>query len=330
MSETIDQTEVSNVAEPTPLNEILGGGAADVPASSPESDFGAGDIIDGRTVPLNALKKERERRKRMDARVRELEEEISRYNDQKWGVDEAWEAEQAADGANDDPQHSAWLKSYNKNLADFTTKHGKDRVAAIDAALPRLTPEQKNDVARIAGTSQNPIEDIQAYIEQAGMLDPAFKPLSLRDVLAGKQQPKPGENQANARTAALDQREQAIAAAERRTVYNASKTEFVSEHGKGKLLELDAVLVDFMQSGHPAAQQVAHIIGAHPDPVGIAAEMMAQAGLWSPAPAQQEQPRPVFPSNFANVRNVGVRGGPMWSGPTPLKDIFNRSRPAAQ
>jgi UDP-N-acetylglucosamine:LPS N-acetylglucosamine transferase len=32
------------------------------------------------------------------------------------------------------------------------------------------------------------------------------------------------------------------------------------------------------------------------------------------------------PSNLAGARNVGARGGPAWSGPASLNDIFDRSR----
>lgn len=43
---------------------------------------------------------------------------------------------------------------------------------------------------------------------------------------------------------------------------------------------------------------------------------------------QQEKPAQVLPSNLAGARNVGSRSGPAWSGPTPITDIFNRTRPA--
>jgi hypothetical protein len=40
----------------------------------------------------------------------------------------------------------------------------------------------------------------------------------------------------------------------------------------------------------------------------------------------QQRPAPVMPSNLASVRNVGVRNGPAWGGPSPLQDIFARKR----
>lgn len=39
---------------------------------------------------------------------------------------------------------------------------------------------------------------------------------------------------------------------------------------------------------------------------------------------QVQQRQPVMPSNLAGARNVGVRSGPAWAGPTPMTDIFKR------
>jgi hypothetical protein len=45
------------------------------------------------------------------------------------------------------------------------------------------------------------------------------------------------------------------------------------------------------------------------------------------APQAQHRPQAqTLPSNFAAARNVGVRNGPTWSGPTTIADIFNRKR----
>lgn len=54
----------------------------------------------------------------------------------------------------------------------------------------------------------------------------------------------------------------------------------------------------------------------------LKAELLAELqGGNAPAPASAA---PVMPSNFAAARNVGNRGGPAWSGPQPLSDIFKR------
>ncbi len=54
----------------------------------------------------------------------------------------------------------------------------------------------------------------------------------------------------------------------------------------------------------------------------LKAELLAEwQGGNAPAPASAA---PVMPSNFAAARNVGNRGGPAWSGPQPLSDIFKR------
>ncbi len=50
----------------------------------------------------------------------------------------------------------------------------------------------------------------------------------------------------------------------------------------------------------------------------------ASGGAPATPPASTVQPS-VMPSNFAAARNVGVRSGPAWSGPAPIKDIFERA-----
>src|SRR6478735_5350906 len=81
----IDQTEADSVTAPTPLESILDGGVADVPASPQESEASSEDSGD-EMVPLAALKRVRERHKRDAARVRELEQEIEKYNLEKWDL----------------------------------------------------------------------------------------------------------------------------------------------------------------------------------------------------------------------------------------------------
>jgi len=57
----------------------------------------------------------------------------------------------------------------------------------------------------------------------------------------------------------------------------------------------------------------------------LEAEILAKHGLTAEGgAAQQQQPKPVMPSNLAGARNVGTRSGPAWSGPPSLEDIFDR------
>lgn len=325
MSEAI--AEVS-AAEQTPLDTVLGSDAADVPVSSQEADSHVD--TDGPQVPLVALRRERERRQKMDARVQELEQEIERYNDQKFGLDsdQGFGGEQPAEQQPDD----AFGREYTASLTDFTAKHGKDRVAAIDATLGRLNPQQYealgHELQRINPSPKDLADTATTILVQAGLLDPAFKPLSIGDVLAGEQPEKAVDtSQIDQRLAALDQREKAMAAAEGRTKFIASRSEFVSEHGRAKFNELDAASMQLVQSGHPVAAQYAEAIKTSPDPVGTAAQLLSEWGLWSPG--QPQQPQPVFPTNIAAARNVGGRKGPAWTGPTPIGDIFDRTRPDA-
>lgn len=71
------------------------------------------------------------------------------------------------------------------------------------------------------------------------------------------------------------------------------------------------------------------------DPVAyrerIKAEALAElnGGQQQQQPVQQQQvqrQQTVMPSNLAGARGTGSRSGPEWSGPTPLKDIFDRAR----
>jgi hypothetical protein len=61
----------------------------------------------------------------------------------------------------------------------------------------------------------------------------------------------------------------------------------------------------------------------------LKAEILAelQSDVSSRAPAQQQpaaaRTPAAMPSNFATGRNVGARSGPSWSGPQPLKEIFD-------
>lgn len=93
-----------------------------------------------------------------------------------------------------------------------------------------------------------------------------------------------------------------------------------------------------MRSRHPfnaivdwhKKRQVADEIGNDPAAYRekLKAELLAEMQA-KPADAAPATPStPVMPSNLAGQRNVGARSGPAWSGPTPLNDIFDRSRPA--
>jgi len=57
----------------------------------------------------------------------------------------------------------------------------------------------------------------------------------------------------------------------------------------------------------------------------ILAELQGQSPHAAPPPnGQAAMPHAVMPSNLADARNAGVRHGPAWAGPPPLKDIFHK------
>lgn len=90
-----------------------------------------------------------------------------------------------------------------------------------------------------------------------------------------------------------------------------------------------------MQSGDPwgelvrwhKREQLAAEIGNDPDAykAKVKQELLAELQQQQGKPAAGN-PAPVMPSNLATARNVGARSGPAWAGPTPLADIFDRSR----
>jgi hypothetical protein len=73
-----------------------------------------------------------------------------------------------------------------------------------------------------------------------------------------------------------------------------------------------------------ARQQAQQEIGD--DPAAFKEKLRAQIleELKAEQPAAPTGNGAVMPSNLANARNVGVRSGPAWGGPTPLNDIFKR------
>jgi hypothetical protein len=322
MTET-EHTEVGG-ADVTPLDAILGSGSEPgVTASGdlPSQDAGPDDTDSGDDmVPLGVLKRVRERQKKDAARVKALEEEIQKYNDERWGFEEETSQQQSA--LNTDPDMDRVVAAYEKSYANFVKEQGPERVAEIDAALNRLNAEQRAHVSSLVGTGD--VRQVVEYIHQQGLL---FKPTSIQDALSGKgEQPPAATSHVDA---GLTEREQAIINAERRTEFNACRVEFVSQYGKAKYDELDAACDAFMASGHPESEQFAKILKESSDPISAAAVMLNNVGYWSPAQQQQQQyhrPAPVMPSNFVAARSVGHRAGPAYAGPTPLNDIFARAR----
>jgi hypothetical protein len=314
-----NQTDTGTEITPSPLDTILDTNAADVPARDREEGLGGGDAPH---VPLVALKRERERRQKADRQVEELRAELDRFDNAKWGFDEpAAEQQPAGDDSVKDP----FVQNYDRSLGRFTLVHGKDVVAKVDAGLNRLNVEQRQHVMNLTGRHPDPVAAIHAYVEQLGLLD--FKGTPIEDVLASKdkqQQPQFDTSQLVRHIEQLNQYGQAIATAEKRANFAASKADFVAEHGKGAYNEIDRLSIELVQSGHPVGQQFYQAVLSSSDPVTTAAQFLAELGVWQQQNPRQQAPQQqmTFPSNLANRRNVGQRHGPSFSGPTPLNDIF--------
>src|SRR5262245_58568220 len=126
-------TEGSPVA--APLDAILERNTPDRVAPEPSQESAAQPEItrdDEPQVSLLALHRERERRQKMDARVKELEEELQRYNEQKWGLEQ--QQPTSPNGQVDEAKQKeldAQAFSYNQSFANFVGKHGAAKVEAI-------------------------------------------------------------------------------------------------------------------------------------------------------------------------------------------------------
>jgi hypothetical protein len=330
MSEEI--TSVAEVGGSTPLDAILGRGSAGLLTENPSQEsvsdqpqaepvYDADD--DGPQVSRLALHRERERRQKMDQRVRELEEEIQRFHEAKWGTEEQQPQAEASQVATHDQDNERRAFEYNQSYANFLAKHGKAKVEAIDAAVNSLPAPQKAHVLALATQGNgDPVERVFQYVQQLGVLDEGFKPTTLQDALAGKKQEPTGNDRNDDVMARIDQREQHIMAVHRATTFNASRAEFVSEFGKSNFEKLDTATQSLLSSGNPAAAEFAAIVTQSENPVATAAELLGKLGLWSPEEPQRVQS--VMPSSFASVRSVAGRRGPAFAGPTPLSDIFKR------
>lgn len=334
MTDIENTQEVSEAVVATPLDSILGGGE---PSSQPdesrpqEPEDNTDRHDDPVSVPLAALQRERRRRLAMDQRVAELEKEVQAYNEQKWGMqsEESAQPQEAQPSVDDATQKERERQAfaYNQSYAAFVAKHGKDRVAEIDAALNQLPPEQQAHVlALVRQGDGDPLTRIASYVEQIGALGPGFHPANIQDVLSGKAAPEQPVAHAEVARLQLEERQKNIEAAERRVNFQASRFDFVSEFGKEQFSDLSQACETFARSNDPRAAQFTNMLLKSRDPIRLAAEVMSELGMWSPRQATQQQParQAVMPSNLVSARSVGSRSGPSFAGPTPLKDIFAR------
>ena len=132
-----------------------------------------------------------------------------------------------------------------------------------------------------------------------------------------------------------------------------SETAAITKFGEPALTAAKAALEDAVKAGQVDGKAVQAQLRQSRDPVGdivrwhqsspavqeqtmrekLRAELMAELGIdpgAKPAPtpeAATPTSSAVMPSNLAGRPNVGTRSGPAWSGPAPLNDIFDRTRP---
>jgi hypothetical protein len=318
MSETFEHTEEGG-ADVTPLDSILGSDRepvhpvpGDLSSQGPEAADDDSDTM----VPLGALKRVRERQKRDSARVAELEAEIAKYRDEQFGIFEEEPAQQDVT-QHHDPEMDRAVAAYNQSYNAFVKEAGAERVAEIDAALNRLNAEQRAHVTALVGTGD--VRRVVEYIEQQGVL---FKPTSIQDALAGKQQPE--ESPTDNRDQELNALKQQVAIVERKNRDAMSEFNFIRNYGDAAGASLEATVNNLVSSGHPIAQHMAQVYHTSSDPSVAVASLLIEQGLWGLPAAQSQPSAPVMPSNFVAARSVASRRGATYSGPTPLNDIFAR------
>jgi hypothetical protein len=315
------------------IDEILGGGSAgsDVQPSESSRD----DASETRSRdPAEWLARETARRRKADERAERLRAELDKFENAKWGFVEDGPAPSGDASLGDVPEkHSPAVNptDFDRSFGNFATRHGHERLSALEAAVVQLSPRQQQEAREQAMNSGDPVGAVHAYVQKLGLLDAGFQPTPLADVLAGKKASQPATNDPSQIEQRLSAREQALHAAERRATLAASKSEFISEFGADTYAQIDAALGQLVQVNHPILGQLQAAASASADPYRTTAAMLMNMGAWAPAEqTQPQQQRPVvFPSNLAGARNVGRRTGPAWSGPTPLADIFDRTRKAS-
>jgi hypothetical protein len=117
---------------------------------------------------------------------------------------------------------------------------------------------------------------------------------------------------------------------------NEAEQAFISAYQSQKLDPADYQKVVSSPNRYAAAvqwfkrQQAQAEIGDDPAAfrAKVEAEILAKHGITpgEPQAAPAGRAAPVMPSNLAGARNVGARSGPVWSGPSSIDDIFNRTR----
>lgn len=258
----------------------------------------------------------------MDREVERLEAEITKYNDQKWGFSSNEEH-----SPKDDPNPSDWVHAdkYDRAYKAFATRN-PEKLAEVNRALNGATESQKAEILDLVGQTGDP-QAVIDYLDKAGLL---FRRASIQDALAGNTPHDPAASaemyKLHEHMRSIEAREQQLAVVERAHVERGSQASFAQRHGHETLMSVDGVVGAMLERGHPLVPNLQQIYQSSPDPTGAVAAALHEWGLWSPEAAQPQRPAPVFPSNFAGARNVAPRSGPAWSGPKPLRDIFNRAR----
>lgn len=126
----------------------------------------------------------------------------------------------------------------------------------------------------------------------------------------------------------------------------------VAEHGQDSVTDAYAAIESRFRAGDPNAMGEYRRIMSSGDPWGelvkwhkresavaemgtdpaayrekLKAQILAELGQSAPQPQASNGAAPAapnLPTDLARARNVAPRTGPAWSGPEPLKDIFDR------
>jgi hypothetical protein len=103
------------------------------------------------------------------------------------------------------------------------------------------------------------------------------------------------------------------------TARQASETRLIAEHGIDFHKEMDAALGEAIKAGDPDIPMLREACLQSHDPARVVLDWYLARTKSGTRPKP-----PTFPQNLNTARNAGQRSAKVFTGPTPLDDIFDR------
>ena len=206
-----------------------------------------------------------------------------------------------------------------------------DQVADKPQPAEKAAPESGNKDERYPNWSDAALQQERtkrkAFQERARQLEEENQAL-----LAATQTQAQPENNAGGDDFWSDP-ERTIKSIHNQVKFQASEMRARHRLGNETYEALDAEIGRLQAAGHPDIPLLSEKMQAAPDPMAVVIQWWDTVGLAAAVELDRQQgrqnprrqaPAPVYPSNIATARNVGARRGPVWTGQTPLEDIFGQ------